>query len=805
MTNPLWNRTALLVCALSVASSQAALAQPPELDSVSPRGAQRGAEVTIAFQGERLDEVTDVLFVHDGMTLVSFDAKRSDEATATIACAADCPLGEHAFWLVGPGGLSEAATLSIGRFAVSEEREPNDLLADAEPRSLGEADGVTIRGLIESADVDAFRFSLRAGERLSAEVEATRLGGALIDTHLEIVGPDGGVIAERDDSPLTRQDPHVSVVATTAGNYTVRVREAAFGGDYESMYRLHVGRFARPLVAYPAGGPPGATIDATLIGDGRGDLSTRIDLPATPDVTFSYAPDDGVGGPPPTPLRLRVAAAPNVLEAEPNNDGASATEATRGPVALNGVLQAPGDEDCFAFDAAPGDRLDVSVYAARIGSPVDSVVTIEGPDGRVVVSNDDGIVHDSAFVFHAARAGRHVLRIRDHLGRGGPEFVYRVEMLRPGPGLDLTLPTLDRLRPRRGKAIAVPRGGRAAVLVSARRSGFDGALSIEAGPLPSGVRVSAPPVPVGEHLALLLFEAAETAPAGAGMIDVAGFGEANAGVVAGVLNQEIGLVFGEPRRTAYYSVTLPRTPLVVTEPAPFTLRVDPPTARLAQDGIKELRVYADRAGGFNGPITIDAPQLPEWVERSEDAVVIPAGESEGVFPLIAGDRAEPGLRSLVLIGAARVDGANVANATGRIDVRVDRPYASVTMESVATEQGRTARIPCEITWVERPSGAGVATLRGLPKHAIAQPVRVGPTDTEFVFDVSVGTETPASLHNTLFVELAVPEAGEVVRQYVGRTGTLEVFERGGSARETRSRLTVLREGAMPPKLTSRDD
>ena len=778
-----------------------AAGRAPELETVAPRGAQRGVEFTVAIKGERLDRVQSVLFSRDGLQLKAFEASSQRRATATFGSLPDCPTGEHPFWLVSPTGISEPATLRIGPFPVTEEQEPNDAVQQSQSIRLPSGEGLTVRGVIESADVDSYRLRLAAGERLSAEVEAMRLGGALVDALIEVVGPSGEVVARSDDTPLTRQDPMVSFLAETDGDYVVSVREAAYGGDDESFYQLHLGGFCRPISAYPAGGRPGEKIEMLLLGDARSDATASPTLPQGPPGEYAISIDDGSGGAAPTPLKLRVADLENVLESESEE----LTDAGRPPFALNGVLSEPGERDAFVFEAVAGEAFDVEVYGARVGSPIDSTLVIEGPDGRSLVENDDGIVHDSSLRFRAVESGRHVARIRDHLDRGGSEYVYRVEFQQIEPKLELTLPTLDRLRPHASKKIAVPRGGRAAVRIALGRSGFSGECRLEVDSLPAGVVADAEIVPVGQHLGLLLLSAERSAPLGAELLGLRAFGESGGGTVIGRLEQEIGLVFGQPRRTPYYSTRVSGAPLVVTEPAPFDLIVEPPAAPLSQDGIKELRVLVQRREGFNGPITLGAPTLPKWVERSEDRVVIPANQSEGVFPLIAGDRAEPGEYAMVLVGTARVDGASVSNASPRFDVRVDKPYASITIEDGATEQGRPASIRCRIEWDRAPSAASKAVLRGLPKHASASEALVNGSSREFVFRVDVGAETPASIHNTLFVELVTPEQGEEVRQYLGRTGTLEVFERGGSAREKRSRLSVLRGSVEEFRLSSTDE
>lgn len=59
---------------------------------------------------------------------------------------------------------------------------------------------MTVAGVVEAGDIDCYTVTLTKGQRLSAEIEAIRLGSPL-DAVLTIYGPDGQVITEVDDTP----------------------------------------------------------------------------------------------------------------------------------------------------------------------------------------------------------------------------------------------------------------------------------------------------------------------------------------------------------------------------------------------------------------------------------------------------------------------------------------------------------------------------------------------------------------------------------------------------------------------------
>ena len=62
-----------------------------------------------------------------------------------------------------------------------------------------------------------------------------------------------------------------------------------------------------------------------------------------------------------------------MIEKEPNDDQAHATPFTA-PMALNGVIDKPGDVDHFVFTGKKGQTYDFRLYGRQIRSPLDSVM-----------------------------------------------------------------------------------------------------------------------------------------------------------------------------------------------------------------------------------------------------------------------------------------------------------------------------------------------------------------------------------------------------------------------------------------------
>ncbi|HEY2250142.1 MAG TPA: PPC domain-containing protein, partial [Planctomycetaceae bacterium] len=516
----------LLLCV--VCAAETAQAAAPQVENVALAVGQRGAEFSLRLVGSGLADAAEIMLYSPSVTSVGMTAESDNEVSFQLRAAADCRLGSHAFRVRTKQGISELRTFRVTGLPVVSETEPNGSLAEAQPVTAN----VTIAGVVAAGDVDCFQVTLRRGDRLAAEVEAVRLGGALLDTVLTVYGPDGNRLVSVDDTSLFRQDPFVTLVVPEDGRYVVQVRETNYDGDEHSRYALHLGLFPRPAFVYPAGGQVNQALTVRFGGDAAGDFDQEVRLPEAPDGRFGlYAMRHELAAPTPNPFR--VSAFGNFLESEPNDSPTKAGSAVAElPVAFNGILDRAGDVDCFRFAASAGASYQFEAFASRLGSPMDSLISIVDATGKVVVSNDDDGTHDSRLIFAAPQAGEYVLCVTDKRGEGGHNFVYRVEASQPEPALLSFLPRPDRKSQDR-QAIVVPRGNRVMAMLGTRRMGMEGDVQLVAGGLPSGVSISQALVPADRFAVPVVFESQAEAPLGGGLVELLATGNAGGHAVTG--------------------------------------------------------------------------------------------------------------------------------------------------------------------------------------------------------------------------------------------------------------------------------
>lgn len=745
-----------------------ARASDPHLASVSPAGLQRGTTAELLLHGERLDDARGVLFYRPGVVVRSLAVENPATLRAVCAVAPDCPLGEHPFRVRTATGLTELRTLFVGALPVLPETEPNNDFDQPQPVPLNS----TIEGVITAEDVDSFAVTATAGQRISVEVEGMRLARSMLDPHVALLDARRFEIAACDDSPLALQDPVLSIVAPADGAYVVQIREAAYGGGDSCRYRLHVGSFPRPAVAFPPGGPPGQRLALRFVGDPIGDIPAQLELPAGGADPFPVFASDALGCAP-SPNYLRIAAIPVFAPAAQAASAPVSPPAPVTPIAFEGVLDTPGAAHEWPFAAARDRPLDLVVYARRLRSPLDSVLEVLDAGGKLLAANDDTDGPDSRLRFAPAADGAYRVRVRDQRGRGGPSFIYRIEIDAPRPQLSLALDRLDARQPQFLQGIAVPRGNRVAALLRVDRREVDGPVTIQAGALPAGLTLEAPELPPGQPLLPLLFEAAGDAPLDGALVELRGRLRRDAGDVVGGFVQNVPLVIAPPNETVYYQASVDRLAVAVAEPTPFRVQLVAPPGGMLRDGESELRVIVDRDPGFTADVTLRMLWNPPGIS-STPKVTVSASQSEARYPLNAAADAPLAVHRVAVLAAASVAGGDRWVSSPLVDLAVGDAFVSGKLELAALERGRSGGVVCKLSRRRPFEGRAKVTLVGLPAGLSAQPVEIGNEEEQVVIPVVADAAAPVAQHSGLFCRLDVVQGGQPLWHRFAAGGAVRV-------------------------------
>ncbi len=804
-----WILAALLIPAVSCWSAQY------YVERLEPRGGQRGTTVDVVFHGYMLNDPKDVIFYQPGIEAIDIqpfvetnkEMKGKFGATGSVKMrfkiAPNCSLGEHALRMRTAKALCECVTFWVGPFPVVDELEKkigdNDTPDKAQPIPLN----VTVHGQIlpsEAMDKDCYRVEMKKGQRLSVEIEGVRLAtlhrGGEFDLCARILDKSGKELAKNDDNPLHIYDPVLSMIVPDDGSYVVEIAQQTYYAPSSSYYNAHIGTFERPMIVYPLGGQIGEKLNVHVLGDAL-DKTQTVELPKLAGDFDFFAGKEGET--PPSANVLRVSNFPNVMEVEPNDTAATATPVPSLPVALNGIIDKPGDLDHFQFHAEKGTNWRVRVFAQALGSQLDSRIAIRNAktNGLELDKDDSSMLErdkmtasgrwrtpellDPSAIFSPKVSGDFVLSIEDTRGQGGPDFAYRIEIEAVRDHVITQIAQTQTYQYQYFMRLDFPQGERFTrniALSGTQGTVIKGEYELEAVGLPKGVTMIAPHF-TKEMLTLPVQFSVEPNVALTG-----GLMELRAHPVDKTVQCESGsqqgLTFADRRGGyAWHYLFLDKIAFAVTQAPPFSIEAKLPNVGLVQNGELSVEVHVQRKGDFKGPVEIQTDWLPNGVSR-ESTVTIPATADMGKLTLAANSKATPGTFKIAVI-ASTTEGdresatGNVRVSSEFVELRVSEPYLSVTIPRASIERGQHGKMVCEIKQIKPFTGEAVCALKRLP-HGVTV---VGPlpkitsNDKKVTFEIEAAPEALVGLYKEIFCEVTLVENGQNVRQQSG-AGVLRI-------------------------------
>lgn len=463
-------------------------ASPPTVRNVDRLGLQAGGTTTLTIDG-------DNLLPDPKLVLAVPVAKQTLRPGATAnRIMLDITLDKS----VVPGlynlRLANAHGVSAGR-VVAVDHLPQQ--AWSEKVTLPAA----LHGTLTGGRKLTTSFAGKAGQALTCEVAARRLGGQLRPV-VHLYDEGGRQLGWARPAPTLGGDSRLTLTLPADGRYTVEVHDARYAGPGPGNIRLALGNWQYVDAVFPAAVRRGQPASVELIGNAPGQ-NARVQ--ATGDGSFlplPWANPSLAGGPRPWVI---VSDLPEYVEKE----GAAPQDAGTVPVALNGRLGKPGEADRFQLGVRPGDKLRFEVFADRLGSPMDAVLKLQRDNGALLAQADDSPAGADPVLDFTVPPGltKLVAVVEDVHGRGRPNFVYRVVVQPLTPAVkDFRVLLAD-------TELNVPIGGNRVVEVGVERAGFTGPLRFAFNSLPPGMQVQGADVPAGASGALLTLAGNGPAPA----------------------------------------------------------------------------------------------------------------------------------------------------------------------------------------------------------------------------------------------------------------------------------------------------
>lgn len=284
-----------------------------------------------------------------------------------VKTAADAPLGRYEILFRTPIGITNGAAYTIIPAPDAGEAEPNNDGAQAV-----QWPGVVIGAINASGDVDKFKITAKAGQRLSFAVTDSGL-----NTDLSLTDASGKVVATNKDSgDLMRTRMGYKVPAD--GEYVVSVADADLRANIG--YRLHIGAFPMVNTMWPLGVNAGPPQKVELTGFNLPSTTLEVDPPddPAPGATMPLPIAVPEGSPIALPV-LSVSGKTDALEVEPNNAAAEA-QPLAFPAAINARIEpkqaGEPDVDYYHFHAAKDQTIVIETLAAKFGSPLNTRIEV---------------------------------------------------------------------------------------------------------------------------------------------------------------------------------------------------------------------------------------------------------------------------------------------------------------------------------------------------------------------------------------------------------------------------------------------
>jgi hypothetical protein len=741
--------TFMVVCGLATAYSQPV----PKLNPPFPEWVQRGTTTEIIFSGENLAHASQLLFSNDseaeasGITVSNLKVEGGKTLKAKIKVASDSLPGEREVRLVTPTGVSEPVVLNLSDLPEVQETGTNNSPEKAQSIVFP----AVINGHVMAAsEIDFYRFHGRKGEQLIFDVYASRMGSPL-DSSLAVLGIDGRELARNEDA--NGFDSLIEFTVPETADYLLQLRDFRFKGGGDFKYRLYAGTIPYLEAIFPLGGRRGDSVEIALSGRNLARPTLTNNITSTAPLGLTEIRGE-TGGHVSNPKSFEVGDLPEFIEVEPNDTAEQANNITI-PVTINGRIARVKDVDLFKFKSDKDQRLLCEVKAQRLGSRLDTLLTLSDSHGKVLAQNDDATGMDARIDYDKFVKGEeYVFSIRDLNERGGENFGYRFSIHPPEPDFVVKFfPDIPR----------VSRGSHTTTRCEVTRTGgFPGAVRVSFEGLPAGVYCE-PLVLTTEKpsTGLMIISAAKDAATGSFPIKLMASATINGRLVT---HSAEPVIAGEAPRKQKRGKRTPAEDrvvndafLTVLDTAPFVLDLISLTADTDQGQGTTIDVRSQRADGFTNDIqlTVEGYSLGrEPISQHVDvpAVTLKHDQSRAQVKLNAKVSAETGTRTIVVKGTTTLKGQTSAQYTQTIPLTIHPiPFTlanSLPRLSVAALPPESKSAAGEAVFsvkADRRAGFNgeiALTLEGLPEGIVATFDKISPDQSEATVKLTATGKAP---------------------------------------------------------------
>ena len=562
-----------------------------------------GDDTDVTFFGGNLAGVTGVWTNIPGSVELAPEVENNGQDAARVTYRFHVPdgaaVGVYGYRVATGQGVSSMRLLMVDDLPSVSDAGNNKSPAEAQVLTLP----VAVDGVAEAESFDFYKFNAAAGQRISVEVFARRLGSPL-DPVVRLLDTSGRELAYSDDVPGLAADGRFEHQFAEAGEYLIEVRDISYGGGGNHRYRLRIGNFPLATNVYPMGAQAGSVTQVTVAAPGED--APQLAANVTGDARTGTLPMGGAypQGQGSAALTMVVAGMAEHIEFEPNDATESASPVSI-PGGINGRFERSDDRDYFSFDGTAGQRFRFTGQGRTYGAPTDLYLRLFGPDGKQIAEAEDSGASEGVLDATLPADGSYRLMVEDLHRRGGPEFVYRVEVTPYQPGFSLAL---------EAEKFDVPQGGVLAFKITSARRDYNGPITLTIEGLDPPPSLAANVIPEGQNETVLRATLSSALVAGPPrvirVVGQAKIGETDYRAAASTLTPLRGALSGlpYPPQALQENVGLGVGP---TFPEYFQLALATDAAEIPQlVGQGTVRVKVERSNGFEDAVALAVEGLP---------------------------------------------------------------------------------------------------------------------------------------------------------------------------------------------------
>lgn len=711
-----------------------ASAQPPAITHSVPMAVPPGAATDVTLLGAGLVGSTGIWTNLPGTNELTAGVEgnntKADQVLYRFTVPPEAAVGVYGLRIGTGQGISTMRLLMVDDLPTVNDNGNNKTVETAQEVTLP----VAIEGTCEAESLDFYKLTVAAGQRISVDVYARRLG-YLLDPSIRLFdATTGNEVAYSDDEAGIAPDCRFTHQFAAAGTFILEIRDIRYQGGATHRYRIRLGDFPFVVGTFPMGARRGSTPQLIVAGpntDAIPPLSISVPM-QTPGsrVLSSVKFPSGTGA---SGVSVIASDALEQVEIEPNDTGDMATGVSV-PAAINGRIDRAGDKDYYQFNATTGQRFVFTGKTRSLGSPADLYLSMQKADGGVIAEAEDSGTEEGILDFTAPADGAYRLVVEHLYQKGGAEQVYRIDVdpYRPGFALNVEAEKYD-----------VPQGGVLAFKVLAARKDYNGPITISLTGV-DGVVLANNVIPEGQ--AEVIVSATFPATYAAGQrLTAQVYGEAK------INDQAVSVRASTltPLRVTLAGLSYPPADLdgqVGIGVAPvfpdfFQLALDAKEVPFPEIlGTTSFKVKLNKLNGFDDKVTLAISGLPPGIAATVPA--IEKGQAEAVVTLTGPGSLAPGDYPFVISGSsvfqnqprsASIDGA----------LRTTKPLAVSVAPAGPIAPGGKQKVKVSIVRHGGFNGAVSVELKILPTGVTAASgLTIAEGQSEIEVELSSDAATP---------------------------------------------------------------